>query len=151
MTAREAALFILERCRKDGAWFSAAADKTIRSSLPDSRDAALASAIALGVLQNRAYFDFLISCFCSTPPEKLEKIADELRKEIEETGIEVTDIVGLPRARKIQARLGARTAEVSIFQGKDSFTVVFSPRSGTDGELNRLLADMVKNFLSNMD
>ncbi|MBQ1872944.1 MAG: CRISPR-associated primase-polymerase type B [Succinivibrionaceae bacterium] len=84
-------------------------------------------------------------------PEKLEKIADELRKEIEETGIEVTDIVGLPRARKIQARLGARTAEVSIFQGKDSFTVVFSPRSGTDGELNRLLADMVKNFLSNMD
>ena len=75
----------------------------------------------------------------------------ESRKEIEETGIEVTDIVGLPRARKIQARLGARTAEVSIFQGKDSFTVVFSPRSGTDGELNRLLADMVKNFLSNMD
>ena len=73
MTAREAALFILERCRKDGAWFSATADKTIRSSLPDSRDAALASAIALGVLQNRAYFDFLISCFCSTPPEKLEK------------------------------------------------------------------------------
>ena len=72
MTAREAAFYILERCRKDGAWFSAAADKTIRSSLPDERDAALASVISLGVLQNRDYFDFLISRFCSTPPEKLE-------------------------------------------------------------------------------
>lgn len=72
MTAREAAFHILDRCRKDGAWFSAAADKTIRRSLPDERDAALASAISLGVLQNREYFDFLISFFCSTPPEKLE-------------------------------------------------------------------------------
>lgn len=84
-------------------------------------------------------------------PKKLERIEAELRKDIEETGIEVTDIVGLPQARKIQARLGAKTAEVSIFQGKDSYTVVFSPRSGTDSELNRLLADMVRNFISNMD
>lgn len=87
----------------------------------------------------------------ASDPKKLERIEVELRKDIEETGIEVTDIVGLPQARKIQARLGAKTAEVSIFQGKDSFTVVFSPCSGTDSELNRLLADMVRNFLSNMD
>ena len=72
MTAREAAFQILERCRKDGAWFSAAADKTIRRGLPDERDAALASTISLGVLQNKDYFDFLISSFCSIPPEKLE-------------------------------------------------------------------------------
>jgi len=72
MTAREAAFRVLDRCRKDRAWASAAADSVIRGGLDDKRDAALASAIALGVLQNKDYFNFLISCFCTTPPEKLE-------------------------------------------------------------------------------
>ena len=80
MTARRAALAVLERCRKDGAWVSAAADAIIRKGELSRRDAALAEALALGVLQNDAYFDFLIACFCSTKPEKLEKkVLDILR------------------------------------------------------------------------
>ena len=73
MTGREAALAILERCRRDGAWLSAAADGLIRRNALSKREAALASAIALGVLQNGSYFDFLIGSFCTTKPEKLEK------------------------------------------------------------------------------
>lgn len=80
MTARQAALAILERCRRDGAWLSAAADGVIRKNELSKRDAALGSAIALGVLQNTSYFDFLIGSFCSTRPEKLErKVLDILR------------------------------------------------------------------------
>lgn len=80
ISAREAALLVLERCRKDGAWASAALDSVIKNEKLDRREAALASALAQGVLQNRAYFDFLIAQFCSTQPEKLEKkVLDILR------------------------------------------------------------------------
>ena len=80
MNARQAALIALERCEKDGAWVSAALDGVIKKEALDRREAALASALAFGVLQNRDYFDFLISRFSRTPPEKLErKVRDILR------------------------------------------------------------------------
>ena len=80
MTARRAALSMLERCRRDGAWLSAAADGIIRKEGLSRRDAALAGAIALGVLQNSVYFDFLIDAFSSVPTGKMEKkVLDILR------------------------------------------------------------------------
>ena len=80
MNAREAALLTLERCGKDGAWASAVIDSIVKKEKLERRDAALASALAFGVLQNRDYYDFLISRFCTTPADKLEKkVLDILR------------------------------------------------------------------------
>ena len=80
MNAREAALLTLERCGKDGAWASAVIDGVVKKENLDRRDASLASALAFGVLQNRDYYDFLISRFCTTPTDKLEKrVLDILR------------------------------------------------------------------------
>ena len=61
VNARYAALQVLERCRKDGAWVSAVLDSVIRKNELSHRNAALVSALCLGVLQNSSYFDFLIS------------------------------------------------------------------------------------------
>ncbi len=80
MNARQAALQSLERCRKDGAWLSAALDGIVKKEGLDRREASLASALALGVLQNRDYYDFLISRFCTTPVDKLDgRVLDILR------------------------------------------------------------------------
>ena len=80
MNAREAALLTLERCGKDGAWASAVIDGVVKKEKLERRDTALASALAFGVLQNRDYYDFLISRFCTTPADKLEKkVLDILR------------------------------------------------------------------------
>ncbi len=80
ISSRQAALQALERCRKDGAWVSAVMDGIITTERLDRREASLATALALGVLQNRSYFDFLISRYSTTPPEKLEKkVLDILR------------------------------------------------------------------------
>ena len=80
MNARQVALLSLERCRKDGAWLSAVLDGAVKREGLDRREAALASALALGVLQNRDYYDFLLAQFCSTPVEKLEaRVLDILR------------------------------------------------------------------------
>lgn len=78
MTAREAALTALEKCRRDGAWSGAAIDGVIKKAGLDSREAALASRLCLGVLQNSSLCDFYISCYCKS--KKLEpKLRDILR------------------------------------------------------------------------
>lgn len=80
MTARQAALAALERCRRDGAWSSETLDGMIGKYSLDGRDAALASAITLGVLQNESYCDFIIGSYCSRSVDKLEpKLRDILR------------------------------------------------------------------------
>ena len=61
MTAREAALRALTACRKNGAW-SDGALKQVLAPL-DRREAALASQLCYGVLQNRMLLDFWLSAF----------------------------------------------------------------------------------------
>ena len=77
VNAREAALEALMRCRRDDAWSGASIDKVINKYSRESRDAALASRLSLGVLQNSSLCDFYIDSFCKT---KLEpKLRDILR------------------------------------------------------------------------
>lgn len=77
MTAREAALFALQRCRRDGAWSGAAIDSILKKQTLSPRDTALASQLCLGVLQNSRLLDFYIDCYCKG---KLEpKLRDILR------------------------------------------------------------------------
>ena len=80
-------------------------------------------------------------------PEQLNEIIAELRLFIEETGLQVTEIFNIQYAKKIRARLGQKESEVNLFYGKRGFSVVISPRLGTNEELNELLADLVKSFL----
>ena len=70
-SAREAALYVLARCRRFDAWsqqtLSAAAEKF---SL-DERDAALCTKLCLDVLQNAALCDYYIGCYSSVPVSKI--------------------------------------------------------------------------------
>ena len=61
--ARSAAFEALERCRKDSAWSSAVLDNAIRAYEFSPRDAALASRLCLGILQNESYLDYYIGLF----------------------------------------------------------------------------------------
>lgn len=68
--ARQAALEALQRCCRDGAWSAQAMDAAIGKHGLDRRDAALATRLCLGVLQNGDYLDWHIDRLCSSPPEK---------------------------------------------------------------------------------
>lgn len=72
MTAREAALTALERCRRDGAWSGSSIDGIIKKYALDRREAALAARLCLGVLQNSLLCDYYIGCYCSTDTKRLE-------------------------------------------------------------------------------
>lgn len=79
-SAREAALAALEKCRRDGAWSGAAIDAIIKKAALDEREAALASRLSLGVLQNSSLLDFYIGSFCTQDARRLEpKLRDILR------------------------------------------------------------------------
>ncbi|MDR0889634.1 MAG: 16S rRNA (cytosine(967)-C(5))-methyltransferase RsmB [Oscillospiraceae bacterium] len=78
MNAREAALRALVACRKNGAWSDAALKPLLHGF--DRREAALASHLCYGVLQNRMLLDFWISSFLRVVGKKLHPaIADILR------------------------------------------------------------------------
>lgn len=77
VSARRAALETLIRCRRDGAWAGAAMDSLLKKYGLDRREAALASRLCLGVLENTALCDFYLSAFCTASLEP--KVRDILR------------------------------------------------------------------------
>ncbi len=60
MGARETALNALIACRKEGAWSNGALKQRIARDRLDSRDAALATRLCYGVVQNRGKLDFYL-------------------------------------------------------------------------------------------
>lgn len=75
---REAALETLTACRRLDAW----SDNNLKTACRDldRREAALASRLTYGVLQNRALLDFYLDAFCSQSFDSLEPfIRDVLR------------------------------------------------------------------------
>ena len=79
-SARETALKALERCRRSGAWSDAVLDSIIKNDGLDRRDAALATRLCYGVLQNQALCDYCIGKYSKLKPGKLEpKLLDIMR------------------------------------------------------------------------
>lgn len=78
--AREVALLTLYACEKQGAWSDLALKKKIHDAQLDSRDAALATRLCFGVLQNKLLCDFYISKFSAVKVEKMEnRVLNALR------------------------------------------------------------------------
>ena len=75
--ARAAALEVLERCRRNDSWSSATLDSVITKYGLDSRSAALASKISLGVMQNSSLCDHYIALYSSGKIEP--KVRDIMR------------------------------------------------------------------------
>lgn len=78
MTARETALRALIAFRREGAWPEQYLKKAGTELSPE--EAGLASTLTYGVLENRAYLDFLLDAFGSRPVGKLTpQVLDALR------------------------------------------------------------------------
>lgn len=84
-------------------------------------------------------------------PDELTDIIDDLKAHIEATGITMTETISIQYGKKLRFRLGTKQAELNLFYGKRGYSVVISPRCGTDEEMNKLMADMVQNFIETYD
>lgn len=72
MSAREAALLTLAAMEREKAWSDGRLRKTIREQGLDRRDAALATRLCLGVVQNRMLLDFYLQHFSTMKLSKME-------------------------------------------------------------------------------
>lgn len=76
--AREAAVYALERVRRDGAWSSALTDTVKTKYALDDRSMSLAVGISIGVLQNMTLCDFYIDHFSRSASKIEPKVRDIL-------------------------------------------------------------------------
>ena len=78
MGARETALNALIACRKDGAWSNGVLKDYIKRDRLDSRDAALATRLCYGVLQNRQRLDFYLKQFLTGKLSNLHPVVRDI-------------------------------------------------------------------------
>ena len=80
MDAREAALLTLNACHRQGGWSDGVLKKQLAAAKLDSRDAALATQLCFGVLQNQLLLDFYLSRFSNIALSRMEdKVLQALR------------------------------------------------------------------------
>ena len=72
ISARGVALRVLTACEKQGAWSDGFLKKSLRSAGLDGRDAALATRLCFGVLQNRLLLDHYLGRLSTVKLEKME-------------------------------------------------------------------------------
>ena len=72
--ARDVALDALMQVDKANAWSDEALRRLIAQNRLDSRDAAFATRLCYGVMQNRMLLDYYIGCWCAQKPERLEPV-----------------------------------------------------------------------------
>ena len=78
MGARETALNALIACRKNGAWPNAALKDYLQRDRLDSRDAALATRLVYGVLQNREKLSFYLKQFLTGKLSGLHPVGKDI-------------------------------------------------------------------------
>ena len=80
MDAREAAMLALNACQRQGGWSDGALKKQLAAAELSGRDAALATQLCFGVLQNQMLLDFYLDKFSNIPLKRMEgKVVQTLR------------------------------------------------------------------------
>ncbi len=80
-------------------------------------------------------------------PEELNTLMDRLLPYIVDAGIGVDGVINIHYGKKIKMKVNFREAEINLFYGKKGYSVVQSPRKGTNDELNSLCAELINQFL----
>ena len=73
-TARDTALEVLMQIERANAWSDSSLKRTIAKNGLEGREAALATRLAYGVVQNRTLLDYYITCYCVQKAHRLEPV-----------------------------------------------------------------------------
>ncbi len=80
-------------------------------------------------------------------PCEITNILTDLKRTIEETGIELYDTRNIQYGVKLMFRTGQLHAEINLFFGHRGYSVVESPKRGTSVELNGMMAQLVDDYI----
>ncbi len=80
-------------------------------------------------------------------PDELNIIIEDLISYLSDAGLIIKEVINIHYVKKIRLKLNLKEAEINIFYGSKGYSVVQSPRRGTDDKLNELCADLIQQFL----
>ncbi|MDD4192764.1 MAG: CRISPR-associated primase-polymerase type B [Mangrovibacterium sp.] len=80
-------------------------------------------------------------------PEEMQNIVNKVMEHIKTYEIETREIIDIHYGKKFRFRLHMKEAEINLFYGKRGFSIVQSPRCGTNPELNELCARILGELL----
>ncbi len=80
-------------------------------------------------------------------PQEIEQITDSIVAQMLEHNIATTEISGIHYGKKFKFSLGRKQAEIDLYYGQRGYTIVKTPRVGTDGELNGICQQLMAQWL----
>lgn len=80
-------------------------------------------------------------------PDEVEKITESIITLMTNNEIATIEVSGIHYGKKFKFALGQKRAEINLFYGKKGYTVVISPRYGTDAELNKICQQLLAQQL----
>ncbi len=93
--------------------------------------------------RERAPRDFFV-------PSEIETVMVGVRNIIGETGVTISEERNIQYGKQLVLTCQLRKAELNIFFGRRGFSVVEQPRRGTSPQLNSMLGELVRDYLSSI-
>lgn len=81
-------------------------------------------------------------------PEQLNRVEPMVRGEFAKLGIQITEIRDINYGKKFVFSLALKSGEVNLFYGSRGFSVVISPKSGTDVKLSEIGEMVIRKVLA---
>lgn len=81
-------------------------------------------------------------------PEKLNEVVPIIEKELNQNGLKLEKVENINYGKKLKITLGNRWAEINLFYGKKGFSLVKTPKNGSDGELCEIAFKFLQQLLS---
>ena len=76
-------------------------------------------------------------------PTQLNEAIEGLKAFLQEVEVCVDEVIDIQYGKKIRAHMGRKLVECNLFFGKKGFSVVASPKRGTDMERNSVLKELI--------
>lgn len=80
-------------------------------------------------------------------PEQLNVLMQILEPLIQNAGVQLYEVQNISYGKKLKMKMGLHEAEINLFYGKKGYSVVVSPRRGTNDELNALMAQLIEQTI----
>ena len=80
-------------------------------------------------------------------PEKLETIIEDVKNKINSAGIVVVNIENIHYGKKFRVEAKHHWAEVNVFYGRKGFSIVGTPKSGSNPELMDITQQLIGELL----
>ena len=84
-------------------------------------------------------------------PEQLRPVTEEIARRAEEFHLTLAEVKNIQYGRKLKFMTGHLWAELNVFYGKKGFSVVATPKRGSNQELADLAREVVFRIISEME